>query len=58
VGSVQEQALDATFRLVKPVNQRLGLGPFLLQDVEVHDILSGVFELTQLALSLKTCITK
>jgi hypothetical protein len=47
--------LHATFCLVKPVNQRLGLGPFLLRDVEVHDVLGDVFELAQLL--LKTCIT-
>jgi hypothetical protein len=27
VGGVQEQALDATFSLVKPVDQRLGFSP-------------------------------
>jgi hypothetical protein len=52
---VQEQALDATFSLVKPVDRWLGFSPFLPRDVEVHDILGGVFELAQLF--LKTCIT-
>jgi hypothetical protein len=55
VGVVQEQALDATFSLVKPVDQRLGFSSLLLRDVEVHDILGGVFELAQFL--LKTCIT-
>jgi hypothetical protein len=54
IGGVQEQALDATFSLVKPVDQQLGFGPFLLRDVEVHDVLGDVFELAQLF--LKTCI--
>jgi hypothetical protein len=48
VGSVQEQALDATFIFVKLVDQRLGISPLLLWDVEVHDILGGIFELTEL----------
>jgi hypothetical protein len=47
-------ALDATFSLVKPVNQRLGFDPFLLRDVEVHDVLDGVFELAQLFLKTYT----
>jgi hypothetical protein len=55
IGGVQEQALNPTFCLVKLVIQRLGLDPFLPRDVEVHDILGGVFELAQLF--FKTYIT-
>jgi hypothetical protein len=40
--------------LVKPVDQQLGFSPLLLRDVEVHDLLGGVFDLTQVL--LKTCI--
>jgi hypothetical protein len=45
-----------TFSLVKPVDQWLGFSPFCLRDIEVHDILGGIFELAQLF--LKTCITR
>jgi hypothetical protein len=56
VGSVQEQALDATFSLVQPVDQRLGFSSFLLRDVKVHDVLGNVLELAQLL--IKTCISR
>jgi hypothetical protein len=39
---VQEEALDATFSLVQPVDQRLGFGSFFLRDVEVHDVLDSI----------------
>jgi hypothetical protein len=45
---------DATISFVMPVDQELGFNPLLLKDVEVHDILGGVFELAQLL--LETCI--
>jgi hypothetical protein len=56
VGGVQEQALDATFSLVQPVDQRLGFVSLLLGDVQVHDILGSVLQLAQLL--FKTCISR
>jgi hypothetical protein len=50
VGGVYEQALDAAFSFILLVDQRLWLDPFLLRDVEVHDVLGGIFELTKLLL--------
>jgi hypothetical protein len=52
-GSVQEQALDATFSFVELVNQRLWLGPLLLRNVEVYDILGDIFELAKLLLQTR-----
>jgi hypothetical protein len=50
VGGIQKQALDATFSFVNLVDQQLRLNPFFMWDVEVHDILGGIFELAQLLL--------
>jgi hypothetical protein len=56
VGGVQEQALDATFSLIQPVDQRLGFDSFLLRDIKVRDVLGIVLELAQLL--LQTCFSR
>jgi hypothetical protein len=55
IGGIQEQALDATFSFAEPVDKRLWLGPLLLRDVKVHDVLCDILELAKLL--LQTCIS-
>jgi hypothetical protein len=53
ISGVQQQALNAAFSFFQPIDQQLWLGPLLLQDIEVHDVLGSVLELAKLLLQTR-----